>query len=43
MVREKRPTGRKDNVNKKAEQWILQANDDIEVAELLFKSKKYLH
>ena len=39
----KRPTGRKDNVNKKAEQWILQANDDIEVAELLFKSKKYLH
>ena len=30
-------------MNKKAEQWILQANDDIEVAELLLKSKKYLH
>ena len=30
-------------MNKKVEQWILQANDDIEVAELLYKSKKYLH
>lgn len=30
-------------MNQKVEQWILQANDDIEVAELLFKSKKYLH
>jgi HEPN domain-containing protein len=30
-------------VNKKSGQWIIQANDDIEVAEILYKSKKFLH